>query len=112
MARIFNNGKPYHGSDAVMGGKLRGATDTDYFNFFCPVCQGSYMVRLLDFEVILIEPGNIYNEEMKSTANRSFSIAFKFHCEQCGHTDFFKISNIGWQGGNFEDIPYLKNKRK
>ncbi len=30
----FNNGKPYHGSNAVEGGKLKGATDTDYFYFF------------------------------------------------------------------------------
>lgn len=31
----FNNGKPYHGSDAISGGGLTGATDgTDYF-YFC-----------------------------------------------------------------------------
>ncbi len=35
----FNNGKPYHGSEAISCGRLTGTTDNDYFYFFCPRCQ-------------------------------------------------------------------------
>ncbi len=44
----FNNGKPYHGSNAVSHGKLRGATDTDYFYFFCPKCAHRQIMRILE----------------------------------------------------------------
>ena len=27
-----------HGRGKVMGGRLKGQTDTDYFNFLCPRC--------------------------------------------------------------------------
>jgi hypothetical protein len=95
----FNNGKPYHGSEAVEGGKLRGATDTDYFYFFCPRCPDDQLLRILDFAVTRDEPDNRFNKELSPKAVRTFYIVFKIHCQNCGLTDFVKISNDGWQSG-------------
>ncbi len=104
MTAKFNRGKAYHGSDAVTKGKLQGATDTDYFYFFCPTCDGKQIMRLLDYDVCQEQPDNPYNSQLKSKAEKSFTIAFKMHCENCNLTDFVKVSNLGWQGGDFESI--------
>ncbi len=101
MAAKFNNGKVYHGSSVVMGGNLKGATDTDYFYFFCPNCDGQKIMRVLDYEVREEQADNPYNDKLKSKAVKGFTLAFKLHCENCNLTDFVKVSNLGWQGGNF-----------
>lgn len=95
----FNNGKPYHGSAAIKGGKLTGATDTDYFYFFCPKCPGQQIVRILDYGVHDQKDKNPYNDEFRMKAKSGFTLVFKIHCEKCGHTDFVKLSNMGLQGG-------------
>ncbi len=101
----FNNGKPYHGSEQVVHGKLKGATgETDYFYFFCPKCPDNKIVRILEYGVHAEESENPYNKKCKSKAKYGFVLAFKLHCEKCGHTDYVKISNIGWQGGRHQDI--------
>lgn len=93
----FNRGKPYHGSQAVTHGKLRGSTDTDYFYFFCPRCPDDEIMRALEYGLHINEPGNPY--DMIPEAKGRFSIVFKIHCQKCGITDFVKIGNVGWQGG-------------
>lgn len=95
--RKFNQGKPYHGTSAVKDGRLRGATDTDYF---CPKCPDDEMVRLLEYEIRHEQPDNPYNTELHPKAANGFVVAFKIHCQKCGHTDFVKVSNLGWQGGS------------
>jgi hypothetical protein len=41
-----------HGSEMVMSGNLRGATDaTDYFYFFCHRCPNDRLLRVLDYRV-------------------------------------------------------------
>ncbi|NBQ68058.1 MAG: hypothetical protein EBU46_04165 [Nitrosomonadaceae bacterium] len=104
MRTKFNRGKAYHGSSAVTEGKLKGATDTDYFYFFCPVCEGKQIMRLLDYEVREEQPDNPYNDLLKSKAIKGFTLAFKLHCEKCDSTDFVKVSNLGWQCGDFESL--------
>ena len=99
----FNNGKPYHGSPDVMSGKLQGATDTDYFYFFCPKCPDKHIMRILDCEIEEHEKENPYNEEFTKKAKKAFTLAFQIYCEKCKHTDFVKISNIGLQGGTHKD---------
>ena len=99
----FNNGKPYHGSDLVSRGRLRGATDTDHFYFFCPRCPESQVVRILEYEIADEQPENPYNKEFKTRARCGFVLAFKLHCEKCELTDFVKISNMGWQKGKYVD---------
>lgn len=101
----FNNSKPYHGSETITCGKLKGATgETDYFYFFCPKCPNDEIVRILEYGVHAEEPENPYNELCKSKAKYGFTLVFKLHCDKCGHTDFVKISNTGWQGGNHASI--------
>ena len=95
----FNHGEGYHSSEAVTEGKLRGATDTDYFYFFCPKCPDDEILRILDYEVRSEQPDNPYNKELNPKAERGFVIAFKLYCPKCGLTDFVKVGNMGWQGG-------------
>jgi len=98
----FNNGKPYHGSDDVMEGKLQGATGaTDHFYFFCPKCADKEIMRILEYEAK--EGIDKYNADCKSKAKYGFTLAFKLHCEKCGHSDFVKVSNMGWQGGKHSE---------
>ena len=107
QAKTFNRGRPYPGSELVAHGGLRGAADTDYFYFFCPSCSGEQIMRVLEYGVRHEEPANRYDEDLKSTSSHGFVLAFKLHCEECTHTDFVKISNLGWQGGSFADIPSM-----
>jgi hypothetical protein len=98
----FNQGKSYHGSDAVQRGQLKGATDTDYFYFFCSRCPQDRIVRILDYTIKNDSLENRHNDQLPASAPRSlrsFRIVFKFHCDNCGLTDFFKVSNTGWQDG-------------
>lgn len=97
----FNNGKPYHGSDAVTDGKLRGCTDkTDYFYFLCPNCPDQQMLRPLEYEVRAEEAVHPYKDQVDVVAPKGFTLAFKLLCDKCLFTDFIKISNMGWQGGS------------
>ena len=101
--RLFNRGKPFHGSKKVEGGRLRGGTDTDYFYFLCPVCRDSTMLRILDYTVVSDGPVE-YAPELRRDANRDFILAFELKCKTCNHHDFVKIGNIGWQGGRLSDV--------
>ena len=102
----FNRGNPYHGSAAVEDGKLRGTMDTDYFYFFCPKCPDEQIMRVLDYGVHESQPDNPYDglEGITSRATKGFTLAFKIHCEECGLTDFVKVSNLGWQGGLYREL--------
>jgi hypothetical protein len=97
----FNNGKPYHGSDAVQAGGLVGTTDTDHFYFICPKCRDSQVMRVLDYTIINDGPVAAYPEE-RPKQMRDFTIAFQLHCPACKHGDFVKISNTGRQGGRVD----------
>jgi predicted RNA-binding Zn-ribbon protein involved in translation (DUF1610 family) len=94
----FNGGKPYHGSEAVSGGRLTGTTDTDYFYFFCPRCGDRHIMRVLDYHVQCEGQLKAYPDEKPKQA-RDFNIVLQLHCPNCKLTDFVKISNTGWQKG-------------
>ena len=98
----FNRGKAYHGSRAVSGGKLTGTTDTDYFYFFCPRCGDRHIMRVLDYELRHEGPAERYPDQ-RPKQPRDFTIALKLYCPDCKLTDFTKISNIGWQGGQLPE---------
>lgn len=100
----FNNGKPYHGSADVEHGKLQGATaETDYFYFFCPKCPDKHILRILDYGVHAELKEHPYKDQVTKEAKRAFILVFELYCERCGFTDFVKISNVAWQGGNYAD---------
>ncbi len=100
----FNNGKAYHGSESIMNGGLKGSTDTDYFYFFCPKCTDQEIMRVLDYEIRAEQPKKPYNAELSPKAAKGFTLAFKVYCQKCEHTDFVKISNMGWQGGKYSEV--------
>ena len=87
----FNDGKIFHGSDAVQNGRLTGATDTDYFHFFCPTCPDNERVRLLDCTFVR---SDLDYDDTAGALKRSFILAFEFVCRKCGHHDFFKVANV------------------
>ena len=87
----FNDGKIFHGSDAVQSGSLTGATDTDYFYFFCPTCPDNERVRLLDCTFVR---SDLDYDDAAGALKRSFILAFEFVCRKCGHHDFFKVANV------------------
>ena len=91
-----------HGSQDVQNGKLRGATDTDYFYFFCPKCKGDKVLRLLDYRDYEKKDKNPHDDDktIKSKSARGFTFQFKLYCENCKFSDTVKISNLGLQGGN------------
>ncbi len=101
----FNDGKPYHGSDEVSKGRLEGATgETDYFYFFCPLCPDREILRILEYGEHGPQSDNRYNQFFEKKAKYGFILVLKLYCEKCGHSDFVKISNTGWQGGKHSDI--------
>lgn len=101
----FNNGRPYHGSHEIENGRLEGATgETDYFYFFCPKCPDREIMRILEYGEHTPKTTNEYNVKCKSKAKYGFTLVFKIYCEKCGHSDFVKISNTGWQGGKQSEI--------
>ncbi|MCI0428150.1 MAG: hypothetical protein L0Z46_09065 [Nitrospiraceae bacterium] len=98
----FNDGKPFHGSEAVSGGKLTGTTDTDYFYFLCPKCGDTEILQILDYKVIVDGAVEKYKEE-RPKAKRDFQLAFELWCPSCDLHDFVKVSNTGWANGKLKD---------
>jgi len=88
----FNQGRAYHGSLAVEGGKLKGATgNTDYFFFICPKCEGDQTMRVMEYTARTPAPPVERTERKKPT--RYFNLAFRLYCPVCQFEDFIKIDN-------------------
>jgi hypothetical protein len=88
----FNNGKPYHGSGAVEGGRLRGRTGrTDYFFFLCPNCNDGQIMRILEYESRTAAP--LVERSEKKRPKEPFNLAFHLYCPICQLEDFVKIDN-------------------
>lgn len=102
MLTKFNDGKAFSCSDAIKGGKLQGATDTDYFYFFCPTCSDKQLMRILDYDV-QVEHAETPYPDLRPKAAKGFVLAFKLHCPKCGLTDFTKIGNLRWQKGTHDE---------
>jgi hypothetical protein len=85
-----------------MNGKLTGTTDSDNFYFFCPACGDRHIMRILDCGLIHEGPVAQYPDERPKQA-KDFVIALKLYCPDCKLTDFVKLGNVGWQGGELPD---------
>ena len=87
----FNNGKPFHGSSDVEGGRLRGRTgETDYFFFLCPRCEGEQVMRILEYE---LEPTPPVERQERKQPKTYFRVAFHLYCPICECEDFVKMDN-------------------
>lgn len=88
----FNAGRPYHGSEAIAGGKLSGRTGkTDYFFFLCPKCNDGNVLRVLEFENRDDAPSKNRGEKRRPSMN--INLALHLHCTVCDFEDFIKIDN-------------------
>lgn len=89
---MFNGGKPYHGSEAISGGKLTGATGlTDYFFFSCPRCNDGHKLRILDF---VTRQGSAPKDRGEAKRpNQRINLAFHLYCPNCQFEDFVKLDN-------------------
>jgi predicted RNA-binding Zn-ribbon protein involved in translation (DUF1610 family) len=106
----FNQGRPYHGSVAISCGHLTGTTDTDYFYFLCPKCGNRHIMRVLDYEVRAQATGGTRYPDIKPKQPQDFILALKLYCPRCKLTDFVKIGNVGWQGGQLPAaLPEVSN---
>lgn len=97
----INNGQPFHGSEDISNGKLNDTTDTDYFYFFCPKCENTQIMQILDFGMMTEGPVE-YAKVDRHRVKKDFTIAFELYCQKCKMHDFVKISNTGWQSGNLK----------
>jgi hypothetical protein len=96
---------PYHPSQEVTDGKLRGLTDyAGHFHFLCPRCADNQILQILDFGLERDGPAE-YAKKDRPLARRDFKIAFKVHCPECGLTDFVEVANDGIQGSKTHQLP-------
>ena len=64
-------------------------------------------MRILEYGEHTRDNVDPYNNDCKSKAKYGFTLVFKLFCEKCGHSDFVKISNTGWQGGKHKEAMRL-----
>jgi len=76
-----------------------GATDTDYFYFFCPRCADRHIMRVLDYEVRESGPGGQAYRDERPKQIKDVTLAFSLYCPECKLASSVKISNTGRQGG-------------
>jgi len=95
-----------HGSDKIMGGKLKGQTDSDYFYFKCPECKS--VLRVIDVGILSFSDEHPTCKFVEQRHNKKlkkiFTVKLKLYCPKCKLKDIVKISNIGWCGGESFDV--------
>lgn len=91
-----------HGSSKIQNGRLKGQTDTDYFNFLCPRCTDGQVMRIIDgvqhvgdAQKKYFAKGNKVLKEHKERQRKCMVLlSFKVYCYKCRLTDIVKISNL------------------
>lgn len=94
-------------AEPVTEGKLTGTTDTDYFNFLCPRCDGggSHIMRILSYGQLADEPFKY--TELRPKTETTFRMCFELYCPDCRLHTVVKLANDGRQGGTIMDVPSL-----
>lgn len=101
QSRNYDSMIAEYGTDDVKRGKLTGTTDTDYFYFLCPRCDGggSEVMRILDIGTsddykFMKDKGN---PEIKTP----FHFSFELFCDKCRLHTVVKLTNVnGLLGGS------------
>jgi len=87
---------------SVMDGGVMGTTDTDYFYFLCPKCDG-----VLQWQVLCLVEG------MSRVPGRTAPhqhIQLEIWCRDCRLGGTIKLDNNCWQGGQIHTAPIRKTK--
>jgi hypothetical protein len=101
-----------YGADEISGGKLTGTTDTDYFYFLCPKCDGggSQIMRILSYGQ-QPDKNDFEYPDLEPAAKISFNFSFELYCPKCKLRNVVKVANNGRQGGKITDFPTENFKR-
>ena len=91
-----------HGSEKVTGGRLKGQTDTDYFNFLCPRCADGQVMRIIDgvqhvgdtHKKYFLDGNKVLKNHQAKQRKCMVHLSFKIYCYKCKFTDIVKISNL------------------
>lgn len=112
QSQNYNSMIAKYGTDAVKHGKLTGTTDTDYFYFLCPNCDGggSQVMRIIDIGTSDDYKFETDNGEPK--IKKPFHFSFELFCDKCKTHTVVKLTNVnGLLGGSIvEGIQGLKHK--
>ena len=94
-----------YGTTEISEGSLTGTTDTDYFYFLCPNCEGggSHIMRILDYYKVDEQPFKYV--ELRPKGQCDFIMAFELYCPKCKLRNLVKIMSGGRQGGKISDFP-------
>jgi ribosomal protein L44E len=87
----------------VEGGSLVGATSTDHFYFFCPKCNDTHVMQVLNFKTSEIQPVTEKYTKGIDHRKREFKVTFKLFCLKCKSHNDVKVSNTGLQEGTLSD---------
>jgi hypothetical protein len=82
----------------VEGGGVTGRTDTDYFYFNCPKCQGILQWHVTGFAI-----GRSYLAAKRELDIPMEHIELEIHCRACHLSGTIKINNDNWQGGRHNE---------
>ncbi len=113
--RITRCQYPYHGTHKIQAGKLIGATDSDYFHFFCPRCGPHVTCRDLEQAGIPMTPrppdariAFSFDIELigirgqtNGRGHTETTIILGLHCARCKLTDLVKIPTLLTPGYQF-----------
>ena len=104
-----------HGSDEVMGGKLKGQTSTDYFEFLCPCCDDGQVMYIVDalqntgtkgHHERFKERNEVLKEHSAKMRRCLVHLSLKIYCPECRFTDIVKISNLGAASWNINNLDF------
>jgi len=93
-------------TEPISGGKLTGTTDTDYFYFLCPNCEGGgkQVLRILNYGTL--PETDFRYKDIEPIAEKAFQFAFELYCPNCGLHTMVKLSNEGLQDGKIRHFPF------